>query len=506
MGAAVPLVGAVAGPILGKVLGGGSKKQSTTTQELPPHIKAAQEYAFSRGKELSNQPYTPYEGERFAGFNPMQTNAMGSANLWGQMGVPALGHGYNALTDMTGMGIMGDAAGGLFGMAGAIPGLANEMMNFDPIMAQQVAAQQGRAMFGKASTAEAALANRDAIRNLEGGSYLDMNINDYMNPFVDSVVGDVKSDFTRLGQQQDQLLRDQANAAGAFGGSRHGVQGAVQQAENQRNFGQLSNNLRSQAYDAATGLMGDDLKRALEAGVYNQNMDWNTQNLNATLGTDVNKHNASLQTDASLRNAMIGTDANLRNAMMRNEVYGANADRTLMADQSNLEGFLTGGANALQGLGYGIDALKGAGVLGQNMGALGLDQGKALTDFARSGFAAQMGAGDKVQGLEQAQRDFDFGQFQEARDWENNRFQTYLDTLRASGPGGAGTTTQDYFGPSYLQQAMGGAQLAQGIYGMGQNAGWWGQPTSPAAGMPITGGGWDSYAPGTNPYLIGGGG
>lgn len=76
-------------------------------------------------------------------------------------------------------------------------------------------------------------------------------IQGFMNPYVDNVVDASMGDAERARQMAVNNTADAATAAGAFGGSRHGVaealtnQGALQQ------FGLLSAQLRAQGFDQA---------------------------------------------------------------------------------------------------------------------------------------------------------------------------------------------------------------------------------------------------------------
>jgi hypothetical protein len=129
------------------------------------------------------KPYKPYSSnvsDYFAGFSPMQQQAMQAT---GQLGVPSQ---YGQATQMTGM-----AGAGSLGLAGQMAGAGQ---NF----AQQ--AQDPRAMQG------------------------------YMSPYMQNVVDYQKSQALRDYQMGQPLMARQAVGQGAFGGNRL----ALQQAEAQR--------------------------------------------------------------------------------------------------------------------------------------------------------------------------------------------------------------------------------------------------------------------------------
>lgn len=97
----------------------------------------------------------------------------------------------------------------------------------------------------------------------EGGSL--SNINSYIDPYyqqvLDRVLGRMGTNFN----QQLNSIGDSAEAAGAFGGGRHGVVEGVARGEYNRNVGDVSATLNSEAFnnaadrayrDKVTGMQG----------------------------------------------------------------------------------------------------------------------------------------------------------------------------------------------------------------------------------------------------------
>jgi hypothetical protein len=85
-------------------------------------------------------------------------------------------------------------------------------------------------------------------------------IGQYMNPYIDNVVDSVRA----IGQQNlDQSLKqtdDQAIAAKAFGGSRHGVQEGVATAQNALGMNKMISDLLQGGYNSAVNLLGSDVQ------------------------------------------------------------------------------------------------------------------------------------------------------------------------------------------------------------------------------------------------------
>jgi hypothetical protein len=108
---------------------------------------------------------------------------------------------------------------------------------------------------------------------IQAGSLANTNLEPYMNPFQRQVTDATMSELNRQETMQANAMRDQAQRAGAFGGSRM----AVQEAENNRNFdatrAQTLANLNSQNFTNAQGQATNDINRNFQAQQANQNMN-----------------------------------------------------------------------------------------------------------------------------------------------------------------------------------------------------------------------------------------
>ena len=171
-------------------------EKTTQVSELPDWAKGYAKDTLAKGAALTDinkNPYQQYGGERIAGFTPMQQQAQqGAANMQtaGQVGL--------------GSNIAGAAGLGALGT------------NY----------QAGR---------------------FSGGTFGQGAANFYMNPYQQNVTDIGKREAARqsdiLGTQQ----AGQATQAGAFGGSRFGIQ----QAERERNLGQQMADIQAQGSNAA---------------------------------------------------------------------------------------------------------------------------------------------------------------------------------------------------------------------------------------------------------------
>lgn len=72
-----------------------------------------------------------------------------------------------------------------------------------------------------------------------------------LNPYLANVEGDTVSNIQRAAALQGQTEAGNATAAGAYGGTREGVQQGLIASEAQRNIGQAVNQIQSQGYNTA---------------------------------------------------------------------------------------------------------------------------------------------------------------------------------------------------------------------------------------------------------------
>jgi hypothetical protein len=109
-------------------------------------------------------------------------------------------------------------------------------------------------------------------------------IDRYMNPYTQDVIDRTGDDIARQTAIQQTVNAGAADAAGAFGGSRHGLVESETNANAQRQFGDIAAGMRNQAYGQAANLSGMDIANQMGAANANQNA-WNQAGYqNAALG------------------------------------------------------------------------------------------------------------------------------------------------------------------------------------------------------------------------------
>ena len=187
-------------------MGGGSKAPATTTTiqktELPPWLESVTRENLAIADRLSQRPYEAYGGQTIAGFSPEQEQAF----RYMQEGVGMTDPLYQRAT-----GVTSDVAG------------------YQPT------------------------------------SFLNANLQGYMNPYVENVETRAIDAANRSLRQATNRIGDQARAAGAFGGSRQGIAEGVAAAETATGVGDLAARLRADAFNQAASQFGADQARAAQA-------------------------------------------------------------------------------------------------------------------------------------------------------------------------------------------------------------------------------------------------
>jgi len=195
--------------------GGGSPTQTqTTTAELPEWARPYAKDVLVRGQALtdvSQNPYQVYGQPRIAGFSPLQQQA--------QAGAAALGP-----TQQT-------------------------------AQASDIASAAGLG----------ALGTQYQAGRFSGGMFSPYAAQAYMSPYIESALAPQMELLNRQYGQQAAQNAAQATQAGAFGGSRYGIQ----QAQNQLNQNLATQNLLGQgyntAYQQAQQQFNADMARRLQA-------------------------------------------------------------------------------------------------------------------------------------------------------------------------------------------------------------------------------------------------
>jgi hypothetical protein len=239
-------------------MGGGSKQPATTTTiqktELPAWLEDVTKENLRIADDISKRPYEAYSGERIAGFTPEQEEAFDYMKKGVGMTTP------------------------LFDRAA---GVTSDVAAYSP---------------------ERVKAGSMDFERITAPSFLEGDINAYLNPYLSNVESAAISRLQDTSQQNINRLGDQARAAGAFGGSRQGIAEGVALGEAARSAGELSGKLRAAGFDTASALLQADQANALRAALANQQAGVTTgqANLDALMRAQLANQSAGLQ-GANLR-------------------------------------------------------------------------------------------------------------------------------------------------------------------------------------------------------------
>lgn len=355
--------------------GGGSQQTTGTTYQtnIPAYLEDPTKAMVARGELLSQQGYIPYAGQRVAGLTPEQQAVYGEL---GQMQTP--GEFGQAGATLTGAE--------QFGAAGALQAMGYGSQNITPEQLQYFQMAQPET-FGSTQAQQ------------------------YMSPYQQAVTDVAKREALSEAQLMNRDLASKAAKAGAFGGSRFGVEQALLGSKLATNLTDIQTKGLQSAYENAQQQFERDRAAGMTAG---------QQNLQAALGVQ------SLGAQQSL-------EAQRLNEANRQAAAGIN----------------------LQGAQFG--ATTGLQAAQQRMG---LGTATQSADLQR--LAAQESAGKAQQDQQQAELNAAYNTYLEQRDWEKNQLGFLSGLIRGTPFSTSQTGTTSAPAPSTTSQLAG-----LGIAGVG---------------------------------------
>ena len=214
---------------------------SSQTVRLAPFQEQFLGDIFSSASALTGDgSQMPYSAQQRAGLSTGQQDAITKTNE----GIGSYQPFLDSASDSLASGI-GSVGTGLETLAGGMGNITDATQGYKD---QQTAMLEAQAL-GQAGTQQAQGMTAGANYNFDPNSY-----QDFMNPYMDDVIQQQYRDIQRQGDIQKQGANAQAVGAGAFGGSRQGIQ----QAEMNRNIldqqSRAGSQLRSAGFQQAQGL------------------------------------------------------------------------------------------------------------------------------------------------------------------------------------------------------------------------------------------------------------
>lgn len=323
-------------------MGKSAPKTQTVVNEtkLPAWVEQASQGNYNLATELSGRLPGAYQGNVVAGLDPMQ---------------PAFDYAR---------GVVGSQAGNI----GAAQSVAADAAGFTP-------------------------------QTVQPGSFLSGNVGAYMNPYVQNVEQAALTNMQDALAQNVNQIGDRAIAAKAFGGSRQGVMEGAAAAQGAKDFGALSAQLRSSAFDTAGGMMRSDMDRQLQAQLANQQADLsgNQQQIQAALagGTLASSAQGMGYRDVAGLSAIGEQQRQYQQDLLAQDAARFDANRAAQLEPLNLRmsalgmspygstqtqtrsGFQTGSSPLMQGLGAAsslasiYSGLGGAAGIGSGISSIG---------------------------------------------------------------------------------------------------------------------------------------
>lgn len=402
--------------------GGGGGNTTTTTSNIPDWLQDPTKRMVARGEALTGPDavYQQYQGDRVAGFTPMQQQAFS-----GIAGLQAPTQFNDAQT----------ALGGAQGIANAA---ALQGANYGPGQFQ-AAGYNASTIDPNNSASQFQAAQMQAAGPVGYDTFGSAAAQQYMSPYQQAVTDIAK----RTAAQEGQLMQNQvaANAArnGAFGGARFGLE----QAKVYNDTGQRLSDIQVQgsqsAYDRAMSQFNADQARRAAADQFNAG---NQQSANLA--------NAQFRQQAGQFNAGSGLQALLANQAAQNASYQFGGQNMMtaqqMAEQSRQFANDAGLRGADLAARTGLSAASQLGDLGTREQTSALERLNALNT-----------AGNQQQALDQRYADTAYENFVNARDFDRNNLQFLSGLLR----GNPVSTRQDTVVPQpSTASQLGGLGLA----------------------------------------------
>lgn len=490
----------------GRIYGGGGSaapsSQTVTQKTYSPEYEPIVRESIDRAVYEASRPYEAYQGQKLAGFDPLQLQAQQAAANLG----PAQQLG--TATQMAGLA-----------------GLRAAQMQYDPaqfnardvastyrptdIQAERVASQYkpGEFSFERINrpdlqTFQMSPAERVAAERASTQGFTTPGVaGAYMSPYMQNVV-DIQK---REAQRQADIARTQRGAQavgmGAFGGSRQ----AIMEAEAQRNLAQQMGDIQARgsqaAFEQAAQQFQTDQARMLQAQQANQQSALQAALANQAMGLTVGKENLaaqlgvqSLGAQQAMQAALANQQAGMEVQRQREAAAQFGAQQQMQAGLANQQAMLDaakareqaaqfGGAQGLQaalanqqaqleaqrmaeqsrqyGAGIGLQGIQQQLAAAGQLGSLG------QTQFGQQQAAinAQAAAGAQRQALEQQRLSQDYEEFLRQK---QDPFQkiAFMQEMTKGAP--TQTTQSIYAAPPSLVSQLAGAGS---IYAGGRAAG-----------------------------------
>ena len=449
----------------------GGSAQTTQQIQIPPEVLARYNSVNARAEDVASKGFQQYGTDPSAFVAPLsQTQQAGVANVNAAQNIAQpyfqgatsqlMGAQQNALPyfDQATQSLLGGQQAGVTGTQGAYQpmqqaaqaaqGLQGDALNqyrgafnaaqpYNQAAAAGIAgAYAGAQPYQGVATGLAAAGTQAVNAGPLGGE----QINQYMSPYLNSVVGSTMANLRQQqGQEQSSLLGNQI-AQGAFGGDRGRIAQANLARQQNLATGQTVSGLMNQGYGQALGAAQQ--QQQLGLGAAQANRAALQQGANQMLGIGQQGYGqgiGSAQAMAGLGQQQYAQQSGLGQnlAQLGQQGFGQGAAQTAQqaALAQQLYGMGAGTAGQLAGLGQGIYGMGS----GTSQGLAGL--GTQAQQNALGAAQAQLGAGTLQQQTEQAGLQALYNQFLQQQGFPYQQAQFLANIAMGTGAL-SGSTTQ----------------------------------------------------------------
>lgn len=135
---------------------------------------------------------------------------------------------------------------------------------------------------------QASLAQRGALAGTAtAGTIGGANLNQYMNPYTQNVIGGLQTEANRAMQMGSNQLGTAASRAGAFGGSRHGIAEGQMMGDVQRGLNQQTGQLLQSGYTNAQTMAQQDIQNRMNQAAQLANLGQQSFGYGRTIQQDI---------------------------------------------------------------------------------------------------------------------------------------------------------------------------------------------------------------------------
>jgi hypothetical protein len=225
--------------------------------------------------------------------------------------------------------------------------------------------------------------------NVTPQSLANTNLSPYFNPYDDAVVKANEADILLCAQMGMNSLQGQAQAAGAFGGSRHGVAMGEIGRDTVNQLAQASAGLRQAGYQNAQNAAFQDIGNNFQGQLANQSNNLQAQGMNQGNNLQAQLANQGNALQAGLANQ----SANMQGQLANQQAGMGDISNQLQASLANQQAGLAGAGQRLgaanqlgqiANLGFGMGQQVNNNLMQQGMQQQAMQQ--ALFDAAQKQF------------------------------------------------------------------------------------------------------------------------